>query len=54
MAQHRGRLIALQIKAGRSWFREPTDGGWLYRGKTAHLRYWLRHCLPATRTGHER
>lgn len=24
----RGRLLALQIKSGESWFRETTEGGW--------------------------
>ena len=48
-----GRLIALQIKAGRSWFRESADGGWIYRGKMKHLRYWLRHCLPVILLMHD-
>jgi hypothetical protein len=26
-----GRLLALQIKSGRSWFREPGPAGWWYR-----------------------
>lgn len=41
-----GRLIALQIKSGVSWFSEPAAGGWVYRGRDTHLLYWLRHCLP--------
>ncbi|MCW2599570.1 MAG: hypothetical protein JWM02_1399 [Frankiales bacterium] len=42
-----GRLVALQIKAGDSWFREQgDDGSWLFRSDTAHLRYWLSHSLP--------
>jgi hypothetical protein len=41
-----GHLIALQIKAGPSYFSEPVEGGWLYRGSDAHLASWLRHCLP--------
>jgi hypothetical protein len=41
-----GQLIALQIKSGRSFFDEPADGGWIYRGDDRHLWYWLRHCLP--------
>jgi hypothetical protein len=42
-----GRLLALQIKAGRSWFREPAPSpGWVFRGPRRHLDYWLGHDLP--------
>jgi Domain of unknown function (DUF4365) len=43
-----GRLIAVQIKSGRSYFREPTsdDRGFVYRGEDKHLTYWLNHSLP--------
>lgn len=41
-----GRLLALQIKSGASWFSEPTDGGWWYRPEQAHANYWLSHSLP--------
>lgn len=41
-----GRLLALQIKAGRSYLREESDEGWWYRGTNKHLRYWLGHVLP--------
>jgi TPR repeat protein len=42
-----GRLLALQIKAGRSWFREPAPSpGWVFRGSRRHLTYWLDHDLP--------
>jgi tetratricopeptide (TPR) repeat protein len=41
-----GRLLALQLKSGASYFREETDGGWWYRGTNKHLRYWLGHVLP--------
>jgi tetratricopeptide (TPR) repeat protein len=41
-----GRLLALQIKSGESYFAEEADGGWWYRGKNRHLRYWLGHVLP--------
>jgi hypothetical protein len=31
-----GRLLALQIKAGRSWFREAApSSGWVFRGSLA-------------------
>jgi hypothetical protein len=43
-----GRLIAAQIKCGKSWFSEPTadSAGWVYRGEVRHLNYWLGHSLP--------
>lgn len=41
-----GRLLALQIKSGDSFFRDHTDDGWWFRSDTAHLRYWLSHSLP--------
>jgi hypothetical protein len=41
-----GRLIALQIKTGDSWFTEPNDAGWWYRFDERHAEYWLHHALP--------
>jgi len=41
-----GRLLALQIKCGLSWFREDVADGWLYRGEQKHLTYWIGHSLP--------
>jgi uncharacterized protein len=41
-----GRLLGVQIKSGASWFREPIEGGWVYRGDGLHLEYWLRYALP--------
>lgn len=43
-----GRLLALQIKTGQSYFATPTEEGWIYRGRDQdrHLRYWLGHTLP--------
>lgn len=40
------RLLALQIKAGKSYFNEPAEDGWLYRGDIDHLEYYLAHSLP--------
>lgn len=42
----RGRLLALQIKGGKSWFSEPGPGGWWFRPDVAHVRYWTNHSLP--------
>ncbi len=41
-----GRLIALQIKSGESWFRERTNEGIVFRGSLEHLNYWSQHSLP--------
>ncbi|MBP0012286.1 MAG: DUF4365 domain-containing protein [Roseofilum sp. SID2] len=41
-----GKLIALQIKSGKSWFKEKTAHGFVFRGKKEHLEYWQKHSLP--------
>jgi len=41
-----GRLLALQIKSGESYFREAVPEGFVYRGDEAHLNYWINHSLP--------
>lgn len=41
-----GRLLALQIKAGPSYFEEHNADHIVYRGDAAHRRYWLDHVLP--------
>lgn len=41
-----GQLIALQIKAGPSFFKEKTDNAVIFRGDQNHLNYWLNHSLP--------
>lgn len=41
-----GRIIGAQIKAGPSYFQEPTKNGFIFRGKSKHLDYWLNHSLP--------
>lgn len=41
-----GRLIALQIKCGFSFFKEETEDGFIFRGALKHLNYWIDHSLP--------
>jgi hypothetical protein len=41
-----GRLVALQIKSGRSYFDSPADHGWWFRDKAAHFEYWLDFSIP--------
>ncbi|KJC36728.1 hypothetical protein UB31_35710 [Bradyrhizobium sp. LTSP849] len=40
-----GRLLALQIKSGKSFFRKRGDN-YVYYGEERHLRYWRGHSLP--------
>jgi Domain of unknown function (DUF4365) len=42
----RGRLLALQIKSGKSWFKEAGTGGWWFRPDAKHVQYWTNHSLP--------
>ena len=41
-----GKLIALQIKTGESYFKEISGDRVIYRGTSVHRGYWLRHSLP--------
>lgn len=41
-----GKLIALQIKSGESWFREKTEKGFTFRGDGQHLTYWKEYSIP--------
>ncbi|MDR6670200.1 DUF4365 domain-containing protein [Rhizobium sp. 1399] len=40
-----GKLIALQIKSGPSYFR-PRGDGFVYYGEARHREYWSNHSLP--------
>ena len=42
-----GRMLAVQVKSGPSFFSEVTSDGVIFRGDQAHLAYWSRHSLPA-------
>ncbi|MCX2729443.1 DUF4365 domain-containing protein [Saccharopolyspora sp. NFXS83] len=41
-----GRLVALQIKTGRSYFSSPAEDGWWFSEKAAHFLYWLDFSIP--------
>jgi tetratricopeptide (TPR) repeat protein len=42
-----GRLIAVQIKSGESWFRRATKtGGWWFSFAERERNLWLNHALP--------
>jgi len=40
-----GKLIALQIKSGQSYFKKRR-GSYVYNGEMRHLDYWTQHSLP--------
>jgi hypothetical protein len=40
-----GKLIALQIKSGASYFRRKGND-FVFYGEKRHLEYWIRHSLP--------
>ena len=41
-----GELIGLQIKSGKSFFREEKETSIIYRADDKHVKYWLEHSLP--------
>jgi Domain of unknown function (DUF4365) len=42
----RGRIISVQVKCGKSFFRAETESGFKYRPKPEHLNYWLSYTTP--------
>ena len=41
-----GKLIAVQIKSGDSYFNEIKDDKVVFRGEMKHYNYWLNHSVP--------
>ena len=41
-----GKLIAVQIKSGLSFFKNSTNESYIFRGEMKHYKYWLNHSLP--------
>ncbi|TDK23504.1 DUF4365 domain-containing protein [Arthrobacter crusticola] len=41
-----GRLIAIQIKGGPSYFRKPSANGWWFPFSAKKAKLWLGHALP--------
>ncbi len=41
-----GKIIALQIKSGLSFFKEETLDSYIFRTDDKHVAYWVRHSMP--------
>jgi hypothetical protein len=41
-----GKLIALQIKSGKSFFSEETPDAYVFRTDDNHVTYWVEHSMP--------
>lgn len=41
-----GKILAVQLKSGESYFQEKAKNGYVYRGSPRHLEYWLNYPLP--------
>lgn len=41
-----GKLIALQIKAGASFFDEESADAYVFRTDDKHIAYWVGHSMP--------
>jgi hypothetical protein len=41
-----GRLLAVQVRSGASYFARTTASGIIYEGNQDELDYWLRYSLP--------
>ena len=41
-----GKMIAVQIKSGASYFLSTTEDGIIFRFDEKHKKYWLGHILP--------
>ena len=41
-----GKMIAVQIKSGESYFISTTEDGIIFRFDEKHKKYWLGHVLP--------
>jgi hypothetical protein len=41
-----GRLLALQIKSGKAYFKHEKDDYYVFYGKMKHLWYWQNNSLP--------
>jgi|GEM_PF-1832159 len=45
-SENKAEMLALQIKSGKSWFKESSEQGVVFRGDSRHLEYWQNYPLP--------
>ncbi|MGN8027222.1 DUF4365 domain-containing protein [Microbacterium sp. 22242] len=48
-----GRLLAIQVKTGSSYFAHATEAGWWFYVDEKHENYWLGHSLPVVLALHD-
>lgn len=41
-----GKSLAFQLKTGESYFKEKNEIGYIFRGETKHLNYYINYQLP--------
>ncbi|MXS85532.1 DUF4365 domain-containing protein [Nitrosomonas sp. HPC101] len=41
-----GKLLALQIKSGNSFFKEKSGSNYVFRTDDIHISYWIGHSMP--------
>ena len=41
-----GKMFGVQIKSGKSYFKEAKANYFIFRGSKKHLGYWLNHSIP--------
>lgn len=41
-----GRMLAAQIKCGKSYFKSKNEDGYIYYGEQKHLNYFLNYSIP--------
>ena len=41
-----GKLLAFQIKSGGSFFKETSEGEYVFRTDDKHIGYWVGHSMP--------
>lgn len=41
-----GQSLAVQVKCGKSFFREENEVGYIFRGERKHLNYYANHAIP--------
>ncbi|MBV9762230.1 MAG: DUF4365 domain-containing protein [Acidobacteriaceae bacterium] len=48
-----GRLVAVQVKSGSSYFRHDDGGHWTFYPDQKHLLYWERFPIPVILVLHD-